>query len=58
MGGSKKLGEVFFKAVVGANFQTEASRYPLLRSALVATDLISPNDKVSDGYAGFSRSLM
>ncbi len=50
-GGSKKLGETFLSAVASAKFPTESSKFPFLRGAMLATNLISPKAKVVDGVA-------
>ena len=50
-GGSKKLGQTFKETVVNVKFATESSKFPFLRSAMMATNLISPKDKIVDGHA-------
>ena len=50
-GGSNKLGQGFLEAVTTAKFPTEATKFPFTRSALIATNLVSPKDKVVDGIA-------
>ena len=48
-GSNKKLGEVFFDAVVHAQFPSSNSRFPLVRVALLAANLVSP--KIVEGIA-------
>ena len=50
-GGGRKLGEAFLAAVVAMKFATESSKFPFVRSALLATNLISPKEKVVDGIS-------
>ena len=45
----KKLGEEFLREVTRLKFASNASKMPMIRNALVATNLISP--KVKDGIA-------
>ena len=54
-GSNKKIGEVFFTAVVQAQFPTNTTTFPLVRSALVATNLVSPKGKISNGIAELLR---
>ena len=48
-GESRVLGSEFLGAVVNASFQTNSTLFPHVRTALIATNLISP--KVVDGIA-------
>ena len=48
-GESKALGETFMSAVVELKFSTVSSKFPYLRSAMIATNLAT--DKVIDGIA-------
>ena len=50
-GKNKILGEGFWDAVVNARFQSGVTQFPFLRAALVATNLVSPQKKISDGVA-------
>ena len=50
-GVKKILGELFFKAIVEMKFSSKASQYPLIRGALIATNLIAPANKVVEGKA-------
>ena len=50
-GVKKILGELFFKAIVEMKFSCKASQYPLIRGALIATNLIAPANKVVEGKA-------
>ena len=50
-GGSKKLGETFLRAVASARFPTESSKFPFVRAAMLATNLVSPQHKIVDGVA-------
>ena len=50
-GANRKFGEVYWNMVVAMAFQSSTSKLPLLKSALVACQLISPKLKVQDGIA-------
>ena len=47
--GNRTLGETYWRAVVGMQFQTACTKMPMLRTALLATNLVSP--KVVDGIS-------
>ena len=49
--GNVLMGESFFAAVLGMNFDTKVTKFPHVRIALVATNLISPESKILDGTA-------
>ena len=48
-GENRKIGETFWNAVVDLAFPTQTSRMPMLRTAFIATNLVSP--KVVDGVS-------
>ena len=50
-GKNKTLGSVFFEAVVDANFSSQATKFPFIRNACIAANLICPKDKVVEGFA-------
>ena len=50
-GGNKKIGEVFFRALTDITFQSATSKFPFIRSACLAANLIAPKSKVIDGVA-------
>ena len=46
-----KLGEVFWESVTHTNFPSGTSKFPYIRSAFVATNLVAPPSKVVDGVS-------
>ena len=44
-------GEAFIKSVAELQFKTSSSMFPYLRSALLATNICCPPEKIEDGYA-------
>ena len=50
-GQNKKLGQVFWDAIVSIQFASQATKFPHVRIACVAANLISPKSKVVDGIA-------
>ena len=50
-GGNKVLGETFLQAVVAGQFPTSSSRFPFMRAACIACNLVSPKPKITDGIA-------
>ena len=50
-GKNKTLGSVFIEAVVGATFSSQATKFPFIRSACIAANLICPKGKVVEGFA-------
>ena len=50
-GTNRRLGQIYFTTVVGLAFQSSRSKMPFLRSAMLATQLVSPQQHVSDGIA-------
>ena len=50
-GSNNKLGEVFLEAVVYAQFPSSDSKFPLVRVALLAANLVCHKSKVVEGIA-------
>ena len=50
-GGNKKIGEVFFRAITGTQFHSLSTKFPFIRTACLAANLICPKSKVVDGVA-------
>ena len=55
--GSRKLGEAFLSAVNTMKFPTESSKFPFVRAALLATNLIAPKHQVVNGSRSFCGHL-
>ncbi|CAJ1449075.1 unnamed protein product, partial [Effrenium voratum] len=49
-GGALQLGEEFLSHVVNLDFRSSSTTYPMLRTALIATQLTSPKAVQRDGY--------
>ena len=50
-GGNKSLGQTFVQSIVEAKFPSLATRFPFLRAALLAANLVAPKKKLVDGVA-------
>lgn len=49
--GNVIIGETFFKALVGMKFPTSASKFPFMRTSILAANLTCPPEKMVDGIA-------
>ena len=51
LGQNLKLGQVFWETVTSMNFPLATTKFPYLRSAIVATNLVAPKSRVIDGIS-------
>ena len=49
--GNIVLGETFFTALVNMQFASDTSKFPYIRVAALAANLVCPQDKIQDGIA-------
>ena len=50
-GSNKKIGQTFFDAITRAAFPSSSTKFPLIRTAFLACNLVCPKSKMTDGFA-------